>query len=61
MNGTGQATKRRDNKMKVFIAGGDGYLGWPTAMNLSAGVIFGYSRNISENRRLVTTATIKRN
>ncbi len=22
--------------MKVFIAGGDGYLGWPTAMNLSA-------------------------
>ena len=22
--------------MKIFIAGGDGYLGWPTAMNLSA-------------------------
>jgi UDP-sulfoquinovose synthase len=22
--------------MKVFIAGGDGYLGWPTAMNLSS-------------------------
>ena len=22
--------------MKVLIAGGDGYLGWPTAMNLSA-------------------------
>lgn len=36
MNGTGQATKRGVNKMKVFIAGGDGYLGWPTAMNLSA-------------------------
>jgi len=36
MNGIGQATKRGDNKMKVFIAGGDGYLGWPTAMNLSA-------------------------
>jgi UDP-sulfoquinovose synthase len=36
MNATGLEIKRRFNNMKVFIAGGDGYLGWPTAMNLSA-------------------------
>ena len=28
--------QKRDGNMKIFIAGGDGYLGWPTAMNLSA-------------------------
>ncbi len=36
MNGIGLETERRENKVKIFIAGGDGYLGWPTAMNLSA-------------------------
>lgn len=28
--------KKRTGNMKIFIAGGDGYLGWPTAMHLSA-------------------------
>jgi UDP-sulfoquinovose synthase len=35
-NGIGRETEREISKMKILIAGGDGYLGWPTAMNLSA-------------------------
>jgi UDP-sulfoquinovose synthase len=32
--------------MRVFIAGGDGYLGWPTAMHLSAN---GYEVAVADN------------
>ncbi len=32
----GQEMEKEKNRMKILIAGGDGYLGWPTAMNLSA-------------------------
>lgn len=32
----GRGIERKYNNMKILIAGGDGYLGWPTAMNLSA-------------------------
>jgi len=33
---SGRATDQRTGPMKILILGGDGYLGWPTAMNLSA-------------------------
>lgn len=42
--------------MKVLILGGDGYLGWPTAMNLAAA---GYEVTVADNylRRRIAEAT----
>ena len=45
--------------MKVLILGGDGYLGWPTAMNLTAAghdvvVVDNYLVGISAERKIVS-------